>query len=157
MNLDDKYILVFVRQNMFPDHQMVHTFHLGFLIGKMVDGYCQKRHQLSGHPIVLLFGVKDDAGLQEASDSLRKLGIEHTAWADPDSQAGHDDYGVTGIVSEPISKTLRNKAPRFTQWSANNNVHPFTRVAQIVSTEHQPTKLEVGGAIPSPGANLGSN
>lgn len=149
MNLDDKYICVFVRQNMFPDHQMVHSFHLGFLIGKAVDGYCQKRHELTGHPNVLLYGVESDAKLQEASDILKAHSIEHVAWADPDSQKGHDDYGVTGIVSEPITKTQRNKLPRFKQWSASNNVHPYAPLAQTGGTEHLPTKQEVGGAIPS--------
>jgi hypothetical protein len=124
MNLDDKYILVFVRQNMFPDHQMVHSFHLGFLIGRVVDGYCQKRHTLSGHPIVLVFGKPDEAGVIAAGDELRKLGIEFIQWQDPDSKPEHDDFGLTGIVSEPITKTVRNKLPRFVGWSDKNNIHP---------------------------------
>lgn len=124
MNLDERYICVFVRQNMFPDHQMVHGFHLGFLIGKAVDGFCQKRHTLTGHPIVLLFGEPDEAALIARAEELRKSGIEVIEWRDPDSQAEHDDFGLTGIVSEPITKTQRNKLPRHKQWSQNNNTHP---------------------------------
>lgn len=124
MNLDEKYICVFVRQNMFPDHQMVHTFHLGFLIGKSIDGFCQKRHTLTGHPIVLLFGEPDEAALVARCAELQKLGIEVTEWRDPDSAAEHDDFGLTGIVTEPIGKSLRNKLPRYSQWSQNKNIHP---------------------------------
>lgn len=124
MNLDDKYICVFVRQNMFPDHQMVHSFHLGFLIGKAVDGFCQKRASLAGHPIVLEFGEPDEAALIARAEELRKSGIEVIEWRDPDSTPEHDDFGLTGFVTEPLTKTQRNKLPRCRQWSQNNNVHP---------------------------------
>lgn len=156
MNFDDKYILVFVRQNMFPDKQMVHTCHLGFLIGQMVDGYCQKRHTLSGHPSILLYGVASEKELDAVHDALVKAGIEHTAWLDPDAQRDHDDFGVTGIVSEPITKTQRNKLPRFRQWSANNNIHSFSQNAVVAQTpqEHSPIKREVAELADSPTAPI---
>lgn len=133
MNLDDKFIYVFIRQNMFPDHQMVHSFHLGFLIGKAIDGYCQKRHTLSGHPIVLLFGEPNEAALNDRCEQMRQLGIEFTTWSDPDAKPEHDDFGLTGIVTEPMTKTQRNKMPRFRQWSQNNNVHPMESVGKNVN------------------------
>lgn len=126
MNLDERYILVFIRQNMFPDKQMVHSVHLGLLIGKALDGYCQKRHALTGHPNVLVFGVDYEDDLNAVSDTLRTQEIEHMAWADPDAVEGHDDFGVAGIVSEPITKKQRAKLPRFRQWSASKNIHPFS-------------------------------
>ena len=124
MNLNEKYIYVFVRQNMFPDHQMVHSFHLGFLIGKAIDGYCQKRNTVTGHPIVLLFGEPDETALTARCEQLKQLGIEYIEWRDPDSAPAHDDYGLTGIVTEPLIKTQRNKLPRYSQWSENKNTHP---------------------------------
>ena len=121
MNLDSMFIVVFIRQNMFPDHQMVHTFHLGFLIGKAVDGYCQKRHTLTGHPSVLLFGCEGDVAIQNAKKDLAELGIEYIEWTDPDSKEGHDDFGLTGIVSQPITKSQRNKLARYRTWTDRNN------------------------------------
>lgn len=76
MNLDEMYIVVFIRQNMFADHQMVHTFHLGFLIGKAVEGFCRRKDTLTGHPSVLLFGVNDETALQEATADLQSQSIE---------------------------------------------------------------------------------
>lgn len=109
---------------MFPDHQMVHSFHLGFLIGKVIEGYCQKRQMLIGHPIVLLFGEPDESALISTAKQLEQLGIEYIEWRDPDSTPEHDDFGLTGIVTEAITKTQRNKLPRYKQWSQNNNTHP---------------------------------
>lgn len=174
MNLDDKYICVFVRQNMFPDHQMVHSFHLGLLIGKALDGYCQKRHELTGHPNVLVFGEPDEAGVIARAGQLRQMGIEVVEWRDPDANPEHGDFGLTGIVTEPINKTLRNKLPRFKQWSANNNVHPHNSPPAEASTavaldgqrganseglrssekEHSTFSREVAGSIPAASSNL---
>ena len=124
MNLDDKFIYVFIRQNMFADHQMVHTFHLGFLIGKAIDGFCQKRYVLSGHPSVILIGCEEEKTFASIMQSLSALGIEFMEWRDPDSKPEHDDYGLTGIVTEPITKSTRNKLGKYRPWSDRNNVHP---------------------------------
>ena len=124
MNLDDKFVYVFIRQNMFADHQMVHTFHLGFLIGKSVDGFCQKRSTLSGHPSVILIGCEHEESLFGVLAEMDKSGVEYIEWRDPDSKAGHDDYGLVGIVTEPITKTVRNRLSKFRPWSDRNNIHP---------------------------------
>jgi hypothetical protein len=121
VDLDHRFILVFVRQDMYPDHQMVHGVHLGLLIGKALDGFCQKRHVLTGHPSVLLYGEPDEAALLARVLEMGKLGIEVIEWRDPDSPPGHDDFGLTGIITEPITKPQRNKLPRFCQWSASKN------------------------------------
>lgn len=154
MNLDDKFILAVIRQNMFPDKQMVHGFHLGFLIGKAVDGYCQKRHVTSGHPSVLLFGVDSEVALSEVIAELSAQGIELIEWRDPDANPEHDDFGLTGIVSQPITKTQRNKLKRYRQWSATNNIHPFSQNAVVAQMpqEHLPIKQEVGGMAHVPTA-----
>lgn len=121
MNLDEMYIAVFIRQDMFMDHQMVHNFHLGFLIGRAVDGYCQKRNTVTGHPIQLLFSCANEADLKDKANTLRAQEIEYISWSDPDSEPTHDDYGLIGIVSQPLTKRQRNKLPRFDAWHESRN------------------------------------
>src|SRR6266704_1774989 len=113
MNLDEKFIYAFIRQDMFPDHQMVHTFHLGFMIGKAVEGYCQKRNNVTGHPSVILIGIPYVAAFEGVRQKLAELNVEYITWNDPDSKEGHDDFELPGIVTEPISKSIRNKLGSF--------------------------------------------
>jgi hypothetical protein len=76
----------------------------------------------------------------------RLKGIEVIEWRDPDAKSEHDDFGLTGIISQPITKTQRNKLKRYRQWSANNNIHPFATNAVIAQSpqEHSLFKREVG-------------
>lgn len=126
MNLDDKYIYAFIRQNMFSDHQMAHSFHLGFLVRGLVEGLCQKRHVLSGHPNVIIIGEQSENDLRARQAELESLGVEHIGWIDPDSKPEHDDYGLTGIVTEPVTKQFKNKYfGKYKAWSERKNIHPF--------------------------------
>lgn len=124
MNLDDKYIYLFVRQNLFSWQQMVHISHAAFLGGTFTDGFCQKRHQLSGHPSLVVVGVEDEAALRAVALDLGNLEIECSLWADPDAKEGDEDFGLLSIVSQPLSKRERNKLHKYRPWSERNNVHP---------------------------------
>lgn len=105
------------------DHQMVHNFHLGFIAGRKVDGFCQKRYELTGHPNVFLFGVPNEEAFKEVKTFLSEtMQLEYFEWDDPDTLPGMDDHGMNGIVTQPITLAMKNRIrQKYKRWLEANN------------------------------------
>lgn len=120
MNLDETYIFIFVRQDLFSWQQLVHVGHASFLMGKEVPGMVPRRETLSGHPSLVIVGRPDREEMAKVVADLQARGIPFKEWSDPDSP----EDGLVTISTEPLSKRDRNKLHHYRPWSERNNTHP---------------------------------
>lgn len=111
MNLDERWIYIFIRQDLPDWQQLVHTNHASILIGLGIPAPTE------GHPHVILIGVKDEAALQLAADDCRIREVKFRTWKDPDAE----HLGLLSLVTEPLDKRERNKLHQYRPWSRSNN------------------------------------
>jgi hypothetical protein len=88
---DDKYVYVFVRQDIPAPQQVVHTAHAAWHAGQwFLD---------NGIPNMIIIGVPHRDSLDDVQFKLVTNGVKHYCWRDPDS-----DEGMTAIATEPLDQ-----------------------------------------------------
>ena len=110
---DDKYIFVFVRQDLSIPQQLVQSNHATLSLAS--------KYIINGTPNLVLIGVPDRDGLIEAGNLLTQYGHRYYAWFEPDY-----DLGLTAIATVPLSREEKKLLAHYTLW------RPNALVAQLV-------------------------
>lgn len=117
MNLDERWIYIFIRQDLPDWQQLVHSNHAALAIGVEIPGMVRPCDTMGGHPNLVLIGVADEKALQAAAEDFRQREVRFRAWKDPDAE----HLGLLSLVTEPMDKRERNKLHHYRPWSRSNN------------------------------------
>lgn len=125
-DLDQAYVFIFVRQDLFNWQQLVHVSHISLELGMDLVGLAPLRDltvggrwRPFGHPNVIVVGVNDEAALNAVCDELRSKSLPFRAWQDPDDRPPK----LMSVATEPLSKRDRNLLHHYRPWSERNNKH----------------------------------
>lgn len=148
--MDDRYIYVFVRQDLSLADQLVHSNHAVFHMANLMSpGY--------GKPSLVVIGVPHEASMRKVIAKLKEFQLSHYEWIDPDF-----DKGVTAIATIPLSVTQKESLRNYRLW----NYSPGAATAACLlardggtisrrssAKEHPVSNGEVVGSIPSDGSS----
>lgn len=101
---NDKYVFVFVRQDIPLAQQTVQSLHALY---KMVSNYRPDYDT----PNVVYIGVPNRASLEKALEKLKAHQIVHARWDEPDF-----DLGFTSIATAPLSKEQKSVLSNYRVW-----------------------------------------
>jgi hypothetical protein len=104
MNLDDRYIYVFVRQDIPLAEQIVSVGHAAFHLGQVIPE--------NGIPNLIVVGVPHAKALDKARAKMLEANINFHFWEDPDTQ-----HGVTAVASHPLTKNEKGVLANYRLWS----------------------------------------
>lgn len=148
MNLDDRYIYVFVRQDVPIPQQLVNASHAAYHVAAL----CRLGE---GVPSLVAIGVPHAKAMSKVLAKLRDSQLAHFAWTDPD----FSDLGVTSVATSPLSDQQRAALRNYRLYSlgAEKPACGLTAdeganaaVAQL--REHSVSNGEVAGANPASGS-----
>lgn len=105
MTFDDRYIYVFVRQDIPLAQQMVDVAHAAYHTGNDVDDF-------SGKPSLIVIGVPDEKRLTKALGKLNAARLISYTWIDPDNA-----FGPTAIATYPITREEKQPLASYRLWS----------------------------------------
>lgn len=150
MSLDDKYIYVFVRQDLALVDQVVSVGHACFHLGLFRTG--------DGLPSIVAIGVPHTKAMDRVKAKLIAKQLPHYDWEDPDFKAG-----VTAIAVGPLSRfdkealanyRLLSYSPGAPQGACLLTEDGGAKADLAQLREHSVSNREVEGANPSVGSNL---
>jgi hypothetical protein len=98
--LDNKYIYVFVREDLDPGVLLVQSVHAAIQVAK------EGLHLETGIPNVIALGVADEEALLNATLRLSELGVGFHAFTDSDLP----QLGTTSVVTYPTENQKKNLA-----------------------------------------------
>lgn len=132
---DDKYIYVFVRQDIPLPQQLVHACHAAYHIAS-------GQPKLQGMPSLVVIGVPHPRSLGKVVRKMAEHQIWHYLWTDPDT-----DYGPTALATYPLTVEQKTAMVDYRLWkytpagpgkpACGTNADPGTNalVAQVKSTQ----------------------
>ncbi len=104
-NSSDKYIFVFVRQDISLAQQAVQSLHA---MHKMVRVL---RPDYDDTPNIVYIGLPNRASLEKALEKLKAHQIVHARWDEPDF-----DLGFTSIATAPLSNQEKSVLSNYRVW-----------------------------------------
>jgi len=126
MNLDEAYVFIFVRQDLFNWEQLVAVAHAAIEAGvdmvrnmPLAEAFTSGSRP-NGHPNVIIVGLPDEQQLEAVCGNLVNLKVEFETWTDPDNHS----QGRTALFTQPMTKQTRNKLHHYRPWSERNNLNP---------------------------------
>lgn len=132
--MDDRYVYVFLRQDLPIALQLVHACHAVYHVT------CNYRPD-EGVPCLVVIGVPNPAALARVVKKLQEKQLPHFVWNDPDEK-----FGAISIATAPLNHTERNYLKEYRLYPLNADV------AQL--REHRTSSPEVAGANPAVGSTL---
>jgi hypothetical protein len=93
--MEDRYIYVFVRQDLTVPQQLVHSNHAVY---HMATGYDWCR----GTPAIVVIGIPNLKSLNRVAEKMRKENIDCYMWLDPDV-----NMGTLAIATVPLDLEKR--------------------------------------------------
>jgi hypothetical protein len=93
--MDDRYVYVFIRQDLPISMQLVHSCHATYHASR-----CYRPDE--GIPCLVVIGVPDLAALNRVLTKLRDKQVPHFAWTDPDVA-----LGMLSIATAPLTDDQR--------------------------------------------------
>lgn len=103
-NPADKYVYLFVRQDLPIQHQIVQSNHATHMMASIRPEECV--------PNIVLIGVPDLNALLRVAQKLRANQIPHYEWVEPDF-----DLGFTSIATAPITGEKRQVLKNYRLYS----------------------------------------
>lgn len=100
--MDERYLYLFVRQDLPIAQQIVQANHATFAIAI---------HYGFGIPNIILIGVPDLAALHRVERKLKGCAIPHFCWSEPDY-----DFGFTAIATAPLRAEERGPLLNYRLW-----------------------------------------
>ena len=105
MKSSEKYVYIFVRQDLPVVHQIVQTNHASWQMSS--------RYGDESVPNIVLIGVADVTELHMACRLLLENQIPHWRWSEPEEDLG---FGFTAIATAPIAGAQRACLVHFKTW-----------------------------------------
>src|SRR4051812_48801549 len=94
--MDDRYVYVFIRQDLPLPLQLVHACHATYHATQ-----CFRPDE--GMPCVVVIGCPDLKALNRVKNKLADYQLPHFCWDDPD-----EAFGMLSIATAPLSSSQRN-------------------------------------------------
>ena len=101
--MPEKYIYVFVRQDISLPQQLVQSNHASILLSQT--------HKIEGTPNLILIGVRDICELENVRYRLLGSGYDFVMWSEPDY-----DMGETAIATVPLDQSQRMIFSQYRLW-----------------------------------------
>lgn len=149
MMIDDRFVYVFIRQDIALADQLVQAMHAVF---NMVA--CRREY---GEPNIVLIGIPNEKSLNRVLLKLQQCQLPHFAWREPDLA-----IGFTAIATSPLDSQQKQSLCNYRLWrhspgAVETSPCSFTRdggakadVAQL--REHSVSNGGVVGANPAVGS-----
>lgn len=124
--IDDRFVYVFVRQDMALADQIVQAMHAVYAI--------VSARRESGEPNIVLIGVPDAKALDRVKQKLERS-TPHVAWVEPDL-----GLGFTAIATSPLDTQQKQVLSNYRLWKHSparelapsvGTGNPDARVAQL--------------------------
>lgn len=113
--LNDKYIYVFVRQDLTIPQQLVHTNHAVYEMAKSFDDVLDKIHV----PALIVIGVPNEKSLFKTQGKLLDNNIWHYGWGDEE----HPELGVLlTIATVPLDLETKKVLNKYLLYKEENNI-----------------------------------
>ena len=149
-SLDDLAVYVFVRQDLSEQDQRIQIAHA---VLKMAMTF---QPADANYRIVELDGGESRKAFERTVRKMPERGIAHVIYQDSDRpEWGDTAIATIPLAGRPLPHKLRRYSPPAEASAAVDSKSSGEPVCLRSSEkEHQPTKLEVGGSIPSASSNL---
>ena len=134
MKMDERYVYVFVRQDLPIPLQLVHAGHAIYHITRCVQPD-------EGTPFMVVIGCPDEAALTRVRAKLHGKQIPHFCWADPDVNAAE----FLACATAPLTDAQRVHLKNYRLYSIGR---PSSE------KEHSTFSREVAGSIPADGSKV---
>lgn len=102
--MNDRYIYVFVRQDLSLADQMVHSNHAVFHMAALI-------RPEEGIPSLVVIGVPHENSMKKVIAKLKELQLAHYEWIDPDF-----NESVTAIATIPLTVNQKDFLRNYRLW-----------------------------------------
>ncbi len=117
--LNDKYIYVFVRQDLTIAQQLVHTNHAVFEMAKIYLGSSADENRFRKIPALIVIGMPDEKALYKVGFKLNDNGIANLMWGDDE----HPELGnILAIATVPLDLETKKVLSKYLLYKEENNI-----------------------------------